>query len=109
MATVAFSINPAPAFEAAVSIPRAGGEPAVITLVFQHKSRADLEAYLLRAGKADADQEGALLTEIVAGWSGVAEPYSEEHLGMLLANYPGAAKAVITAYLEELTQARRKN
>jgi hypothetical protein len=47
------------------------------------------------------------LLEIVDGWA-LSEPCTRENMGVLVDNYPGAVKAIMATYYQELTGNREK-
>ena len=101
-----FQLDPNPKFSAPVSIPVPGQGEAEITVIFRHKKKSDLQAYLDNAkGRSDLDS----CAEIVTGWSGVEADFSAEALAALLDNYHGAGLAILQTYLRELTGQRVKN
>ena len=97
------SLKANPTFTASVSIPVAGGEPALVEFTFRHRTRDELQAWL-KSEKTDA----VAITDMAIGWD-LAEPLNLESAEVLVQNYFGSARAVLDAYLEELTAARRKN
>lgn len=97
------SLKANPTFTASVSIPVAGGEPALVEFTFKHRTRDQLQAWLLEQ-KPDA----VAILDMAVGWD-LAEPLDLESATVLVQNYFGSASAVLDAYLEELTQAKRKN
>lgn len=107
-----FRLDPKPTFRATVNLSLPGGEFAAIEFEFRHKARKAIKSWVeATVGRSDLDT----LSEVVAGWSGVADEsgalvrYSAEALDQLLENYPAASKEIYAAYLRELTEARTKN
>lgn len=108
-----FQLDPAPTFQAAVqiSVPgQADGMPLQIT--FRHKTKAAVSDWIVRArGRTDAE----ILGEVIEGWSEVRNaagqdvPYSQAALVALLENFPASKDDLFSAYLRELTEAKRKN
>lgn len=104
-----FKIQPNPTFKVDVTIPRPDGD-GVIKFEFKHKGRKDLKAYFDSLGEGDnvrPDLDAIL--ELVAGWSGVDVPFSQEALDQLLDNYAGSAGAIFSAYNKGLLEGRQKN
>lgn len=94
-----------PTFKAKVGIPVAGGEPVEVELIFKHRTKKDLEAFIAsREGKDDTDT----FMEMVEGWN-LDEPFNRENAETLLQNYIGAALEIFRAYLDELVKAKQKN
>lgn len=99
-----FQLQPKPIFKANVSIPRAGDDDGVLTFTFRHKPVKELASLESLEGKTTID----FLHEITEGWA-LPDDFNRENLEMLLDNYPGAMKAIVTTYYRELTGNREKN
>ena len=98
-------LQPNPTFRATVTIQPPGNTPPFdIDCEFRHKTTEERDAFA-KSTKNDLDA----VREILVGWNDDAVPYSDETLAVLIANYPGAAVAIIAAYLRELMGARRGN
>ena len=101
-----FKLQPNPTFSAKVAIPVAGDVAQEMGVTFAHKGKAEIKAFLDQAaGREDIDS----LSEIVVGWDGVDADFSRDNLAILLDAYPGAALALLTAWVEELGKAVQKN
>lgn len=108
-----FKLNPNPTFTVKVPLTVAGSEvPAVIDVEFRHKGRTALHAWLKSiVGCAEVD----VLAEIMVAWNGPlddkGEPvaYSKEALAQLIDNYAPAARELLEAYRDALTERREKN
>lgn len=107
-----FTLNPNPTFKSEVSFLTPSG-PAKITVVFRHKGRKALKAFM--DSLTDAKPDGSLredidiVSEIVDGWEGVDVEFSKEALDTLLDNYPSSARAILDAYLPALVEGQAKN
>lgn len=118
---MSFRINPAPTFKWTVQITAAeeGAAPQALPLVFRHKGREDLEAWIARPAQlaqqgkplGDADY----LEEVISDWGapviGADDqriPFSTPALKQLLDAYPTAAREIYAAYLKALTESRAK-
>ena len=55
------------------------------------------------------DPAAEALSEIIVGWSGVDEAYSDAALNLLVDNYPAAAADLFESFRKELLEAKRKN
>ncbi|MCW9583065.1 phage tail assembly chaperone [Klebsiella pasteurii] len=99
-----FKLQPNPIFKADVAIPRAGEEDGVLNFTFKHRPIKEL------AELEDIDEKTIcdFLLEIVDGWA-LSEPCTRENIGVLVDNYPGAVKAIMATYYQELTGNREKN
>ena len=106
-----FKLQPKPTFKVEVLIPVPGGDSGKLTFEFKHKGRKDLQAYYegLSEGASSGRTDADALCELIAGWEGIDAEFSEDNLGTLLDNYPGAAAALFEAYRLGLTEGRRKN
>lgn len=109
MSKAIFKLQPAPTFTVPVEIPRHGEEPAKIKVTFKHKSREELAEFTERAGQSNAEQDVALMREMIADWEGPDMEFCDEAIQLLIQNYQGAVPALVQAYVGELMQARRKN
>jgi hypothetical protein len=101
---MAIKLEPSPTFRAPVAIPVPGDGGFDIDFEFRHKTTEQRDKFVaLHQFDLDA------VREIIVGWKDDSVAYSDEALVVLLSNYPGAATAIITAYLRELAGARRGN
>lgn len=102
-----FKIIPEPHFTVPVKLTVPGQElPAEIALKFKHKCKEALLAFIdSLPGRDDV----SLIGEIVADWEGVDLHYDEDHLRVMLGNYPAAAEEIYQQYLRALTESRLKN
>jgi hypothetical protein len=100
-------LQPNPTFSCAVPLSVPGQDDrAVITVTFKHMARSAMQKFFSgMEGKTDVDA----LSQIIAGWSGVDEPYTKKSLGVLLDNYPASAGELFDAFRRELLEARAKN
>lgn len=104
-----FKINANPTFKCKVQISIAGSDkPGTIEVEFRHFPRAKLKAFY-DAMKTSDEDDAHHLKLIIAGWSGVDVPYSDEALEALLDQYPAAARELFAAYSTELLESKRKN
>lgn len=97
-----------PTFKAPVEIPRAGEAPAKITVEFRHKTDEEVDAFWQRANEEKLSNHAALC-ELIVGWEGVDTPFSPDALMQVLQNYQAAGQALIRAYFDELSGARKGN
>lgn len=94
-----------PTFEVAVPIPVHGGESVPVKFTFKHRTKTALKEWQesLR-GKQDAD----VILEMVEAWE-FDDELNRDNVEQLLDNYAGATMAILTTYLQEISQARVKN
>ena len=97
-----------PTFIAKVEIPIPGGSKAEVKIEFKHKTKAELDSFL-NSEEAKTRSDLDTMMEVVKGWAGIDAEFSRESMDALLDQYHGAARAIISAYLLELTQARLGN
>lgn len=97
-------LNPDPTFTTAVRIPVPGAEVDPVTFTFKHRTREQVAEWL--ENKEASDTEAVLACAV--GWE-LTDDFNAENVGRLCNNYPGAAGAIVLAYLEELRGARAKN
>lgn len=104
---------PDPTFEHMVRLTVPGHpEPVKVPMIFRHMTVVRADAWI----KASLQRPSAeAVAEIVAGWSGVMGPdgdyvdFSPEALARLLGNYSPAAREIIQAWMQGLTESRVKN
>ena len=102
-----FNLQPNPTFKARVPITIAGQEkPAHVEIEFRHMTREGVKTFFENLG---GRTDGEALADIVVGWSGVDQAFSQEALLVLLDNFPSAAAAIFKVFSSELFEARTKN
>jgi hypothetical protein len=97
------SLKANPTFTATVDIPVAGAEAVPVLFTFKHRTRDELREWL----GTERDDPTAVV-DMAVGWD-LVEPLNLETAEILVQNYNGAAREILDKYLDELTQARRKN
>ena len=98
-------LQPNPTFKCKVGIPVPGVGEVEAVFEFKHKGRDELEKFWsAHVGQPHPEVAEAL----VVGW-GLEDEFNIENLRALLNNYLGAAPALLTAYEDELLNARRGN
>lgn len=106
---MALRLQPNPTFRAKVGIPVPGQEkPEEIVCVFAHMTRDEFREFTapeVAAARNDADS----LARIIRGWEGVDAEFSADALALLCQQYHGAAYAISSAFVAELTKARLGN
>lgn len=100
-----FTLNPAPTFKAKVDIPVPGGRTEKVEFTFRHRTREEFVRWL---EESDSKEPHVLILEVACGWE-LAEPFDEESVKVLLANYIGSLPAVMETYIRELSGRREKN
>lgn len=100
-----FSLTLAPTFRCKVGIPVPGEKSADVEFIFKGRSREAFKDFI----ESLKDREDAdVVMDIASGWD-LEDAFTKENVEILTGNYLGAAKAVIEAYLSELTTGRAKN
>ena len=100
-----FSLTLAPTFKCKVAIPVPGDKSADVEFIFKGRSREAFKDFI----ESLKDREDAdVVMDIASGWD-LEDAFTKENVEILTGNYLGAAKAVIEAYLSELTTGRAKN
>ena len=100
-----FSLTPSPTFKAPVAIQVPGGKAVEVEFVFKHRDRENFKEFVdSLEGRKDVD----ILLDIASGWE-LEDAFDEKNLQKLADNYLGAGRAVLQAYISELTAARAKN
>lgn len=106
---MALRLQPNPTFRAKVGIPVPGQEkPEEIVCVFAHMTRDEFREFAapeVANARTDADS----LNRILRGWEGVDAEFSADALALLCQQYHGAAFAISSAFVAELTKARLGN
>jgi hypothetical protein len=104
-----FKLQPNPTFKSEVEIPVAGAEPSSITLVFKHKGKKDLKAFIDSLTGETPKDDIDMLFDIIAGWEGVDAEFNKSNLELLIDNYPQAAINIFMTYQQTLLEGRAKN
>ena len=105
-----FKLKPNPTFWAKVEIHRPGEGPSVLEVEFAHRGfrEASELASEISAGMP-RERQLEVLVSLVRSWRGADGEFSEAALRDAAEDFPGLAASMLTAYLEELRGARRKN
>lgn len=103
MATLSLKANPT--FKAKVGIPVAGGAAVDVEFEFRHKTKKELAEFL--DGATEMTDKSSIMAT-VCGWE-LSDPFNEDSVDQLIQNYHGAARAIVNAYLIELSQVKIKN
>jgi hypothetical protein len=99
------SLTAKPTFPAKVQIPVAGDKPATVTFTFKGRTRDAFKAFI----ESISDREDVdVIMDIASGWD-LEDAFDRDSIELLTQSYLGAARAIIEAYLNELTAARVKN
>lgn len=94
-----FKLQPDPTFKAKVRVPVAGAAPAEVVFTFKHRSKSDFDRFMAQSeGRPDAD----FLLDIAEDWD-LADAFTRENLELLVQNYGGAAVAISSTYVTQLS------
>lgn len=96
-----------PSFTSAVKIPTPTGE-VQIKVEFKHMTKDAYDAFVRDEAKNPRSDEDAIL-DIAKGWHGVEGEFSRENVRQLCQQYHGAATAIVTTFIRELTQHKLGN
>lgn len=100
-----FKLEVSPTFKATVGLPIHGGKTVDLEFEFKHRTRDQLNEWMKGLPKrGDVD----ILEDVLAGWS-LDDPFTRESMELLAQNFAGAPREIVSAYIDEMTQARRKN
>lgn len=100
-----FKLEVAPTFKSTVALPIHGGKTVEVEFEFKHRTRAVMNEWMKGIAKR-SDVE--VLEDILAGWN-LDDAFSREAIELLCQQFIGWPRDILAAYLDELTQARRKN
>jgi hypothetical protein len=107
MSALLFKLIPNPTFWETAHLTVPGqATPVPVEFEFKHHTREEMDAYW-RAAKSGTDQEN--LARLVQGWKGIDKDFSQEHLAILINQYPTAAKEIYTAFQKGQLESRTKN
>lgn len=101
-----FPLDAEPTFKAKAEIPVPGKKPVKIEFTFRHRDSDEFKALMERLG--DYENDTALVMDVACGWE-LAEPFDAEHVGKLVRNYLGSARAIAEKYFEQNAGARLGN
>lgn len=101
-----FQIEPNPTFQSTVHVTVPGGGSRPLKVTFRHKTRKQLQAWLVDESQGDLD----MALEIVESVPDKPEQQTlREFFEQLFDNYPAAALDLYVSYRRELTESRAKN
>lgn len=101
-----FKLEPNPTFASTVPISTPDGDSVPLRVVFKHKKRSELNAFLEASGR----NEDQMLKEMIASSPDLPEGMElYEFLAQVIENYPAAPSDFIRHYVKELAGSRIKN
>lgn len=105
-----FVLQPKPTFKETIEIPVPGEAPGSITFEFKRLGKKALRSLFksIQDG-AETREDSDVLAEIVVGWSGVDEDFSQTALETLCDAYPGSVTAIILGYNKAMMEGKAKN
>jgi tail assembly chaperone len=101
-----FTLDPKPTFRRKVAIHIPGEKDGEIEFIFKHRTRDEYRDFLQSLGPDKTDVE--VIMDVASGWN-LVEPFDEESIERLTLGFIGSARAVLDAYVNELTGARLGN
>lgn len=108
-----FRLSLTPTFSAPVIVEFQGGGRAQFDAVFHRLSQTEIDALTQRIQSGEAS-DSEICTQVLAGWSGVAEddgtviPFIPSNVTRVL-DVAGVRAAVVRAFFESFPTAKRKN
>lgn len=101
-----FDLNPAPTFEATVQITQPGSGHRPLTVVFRHKTKSQIKAFVADDKQSDADMAAEIVERVPELPPDLTQP---EFFEQLFEKFPASAVDLYFGYLRELQEARAKN
>lgn len=102
-----------PTFPATVKVPVLGGGTEPVEFTFKAKRRTEFEDWMKslsnkpEEGK-EARKDEEIVLGIASGWD-LEEKFDKKNLVELFELYPGSARAIVAAYIQEYTAAKSGN
>lgn len=103
---MSLKLNPDPTFTAPVNIPTPSGD-VQIRVVFKYRDRTAFGDFMTFVVQCKTDTE--VMMELMEGWHDVDTPFSQAAVELLMKNYHASAKAIMSTYIQELTQQKMGN
>ncbi len=97
-----------PTFIADVGIPVAGSVPVKVKVEFKHRTKSAFSEWLVSEERKGLQDPDAIL-DVAVNWIGVEGEMTREALMEFFESYHGAAHAIMTTYIDQLTQHRLGN
>ena len=98
---------PNPTFEAEVKITVPGQTaPESVFFTFRHFDKSMMSDFVGRAKDMD---DITAVSEVVAGWREIDQPFTAENLALLLKNFPASAGEIMRVFYRESLESRAKN
>lgn len=104
MAKMKLTLAPLPDFKLPVSFVMPDGEEQKIIFTVKHKRASEVQEMYKKEGVKDAD----FIMNLATAWD-LEEEFNQENASLLVDYYPGAALALMGAYLGALAGQRVKN
>lgn len=99
-----------PTFTAAVQIPVLGGGTEVVQFTFKAKRKTEFAEWLesLTKQTEEARKDEEIVLDIASGWD-LGDKFDKKNLVELFEIYPGSARAIVAAYINEYAGAKSGN
>ncbi len=105
MAKIKFSLTPSPTFKRKVALPIPGAGFSDVEFTFKHRTKEEFKKFLEgMEGREDAD----IIMDIASGWE-LEDAFDTDNIELMVEGYVGSARAVVGAYIDELSKARLGN
>ncbi len=99
-----------PTFAATVKVPVLGGGTEPVEFTFKAKRKTEFSEWLesLTKQTEEARKDEDIVMDIASGWE-LEEPFNKKNLVELGELYPGSARAIVAAYINEYAGAKSGN
>lgn len=97
-----------PTFTAPVVLSLPGGGTHTIKVVYKHMTRDAYNAFIAAEQKENRSDEDAIM-DIASGWFEVEGEFTRENIREFCQQYHLAARAIVSTFVEQLTQYKAKN
>ncbi|AZS78593.1 hypothetical protein ELS24_09145 [Achromobacter spanius] len=105
MAKLKFTLNPAPTFKRKVGLPVPGNGFVDVEFTFKHRTKEEFKDFL---EKLEGREDVEILLDVVCGWE-LDDAFDAGNIERMVEGYVGSARAVVGAYIDELSKARLGN
>lgn len=106
MAKLALVLSPT--FTLPVPIPVPGKKPVNVEFKFKARTKTAFKEFMETITDGNPHDDVDVVMDVACGWE-QDEPFERDNVAKLLDSYLGASRAIIEAYISEMTAARQKN
>lgn len=99
-----------PTFAATVKVPVLGGGTEPVEFTFKAKRKTEFSEWLesLTKQTEEARKDEEIVLDIASGWD-LGDKFDKKNLVELFELYPGSARAIVAAYINEYAGAKSGN